>query len=71
MSLKCANPDCGAPFEIRSGRLFHIRHPRGKGAHSLEHFWLCESCSQSYSVHRRDEGIVLHHISTSSEAAHA
>ena len=60
---KCANPSCAASFEwLAGGRLF--RFPRqdseisqGSGnefaasaTHSIGHFWLCERCSNIYTL---------------------
>jgi hypothetical protein len=61
---KCANPSCAASFEwLAGGKLF--RFPRehqelshtdengacGSGSHPIGHFWLCERCSNVYTLH--------------------
>lgn len=50
---ECANPDCKAPFNYRAGRLVPVRKQGRNGQppaghHGVEHFWLCESCSEAY-----------------------
>jgi len=60
---KCANPSCAAGFEwLAGGKLF--RFPRHGGellqgggeesavsvTHSIGHFWLCERCSNIYTL---------------------
>ena len=70
---KCANPSCAVSFEwLAGGKLF--RFPRehrevapmgGKdtcasGSHSIGHFWLCERCSNVYTLHYEpDRGVVI------------
>jgi hypothetical protein len=61
---KCANPHCAASFEwLAGGKLF--RFPRdsreaaqaageagsGKDSHASGHYWLCERCSNVYTLH--------------------
>lgn len=63
---KCANPECAAEFRYANrGKLFafEIRHPSGpcrdvppticekKPSHALVHFWLCENCARTLTVH--------------------
>ena len=55
MFSACANPDCKKEFDYREGRLFrfHKAHPAGEvppNAHSVQHFWLCEKCSEEYTL---------------------
>jgi hypothetical protein len=60
---KCANPSCAVSFEwLGGGKLF--RFPRQSNevheasgedsaksdAHSIGHFWLCERCSNIYTL---------------------
>ena len=59
---KCANLDCDVRFALRRGRLFHLRHPNGKGSHSAEHFWLCESCSETLTIECRDGKVELYSV---------
>jgi hypothetical protein len=57
MIVKCANPNCTAPYEQRTGRLFYLRHPKSNApanAHSVHHFWLCKSCSTSFKLEYRE-----------------
>jgi hypothetical protein len=53
MFAKCSNPDCGAPFDYREGRLVRFCKPPlderlEVDRHRIEHFWLCGSCSHLY-----------------------
>src|ERR1700682_3052696 len=65
---KCANPSCAASFEwLAGGRLFRFRRdsrdlaPAGGGdtggrdSHRIGHFWLCERCSNVYTLHFEPE----------------
>jgi hypothetical protein len=70
---KCANPSCAASFEwLGGGKLF--RFPRdqhelshtsgsescGNGSHPLGHFWLCERCSNVYTLnYKPGRGVVI------------
>jgi len=70
---KCANPACAAAFHwLAGGRFFRFRPgdlgPSTKGdtaegaepAGSVKHYWLCESCAQSYSLNfREDRGVLV------------
>jgi len=64
MVSRCANPDCGASFDYRHGRLFrfHQSHPEGqarKNTHSVKHFWLCKACSETYTLEYRKDLCLL------------
>jgi len=55
MISQCANPGCSIGFDHRRGRLYRFpkcRSNDGRPAntHSVEHFWLCASCSKIYSL---------------------
>lgn len=55
MLSRCANPDCAVPFDHRPGNFFRFRRPRAEGevpanTHSVQHFWLCKSCSEIYTL---------------------
>lgn len=56
MFLKCANSMCQASFDdYRQGRLFrfHRSHQKGRvpaNTHYVQHFWLCNSCSETYAL---------------------
>lgn len=65
---KCANPSCAAAFEwLAGGRLFRFHRDSGEsilaggedigsnGSHQIRHFWLCERCSNIYTL-RNDPG---------------
>ena len=58
MISKCANPDCAISFGYRQGRFFRFRknYPEGAGPandQSLQHFWLCDRCSEMYTLECR------------------
>ncbi|HWF66595.1 MAG TPA: hypothetical protein VN670_04790 [Acidobacteriaceae bacterium] len=74
MNLSCANPDCKAELKyLRGGRLFlmerrpNVFHMQPRDAAPVKrpvtmrrYFWLCESCSQVYTIQRwTDNGIEL------------
>jgi hypothetical protein len=69
----CANPDCLAPFDYRQGRLFrfHKVHPaceRPLNSHSVQHFWLCGTCSGTHTLEYRDEcGVLIRDLPESSD----
>lgn len=55
MLSKCANPACFARFRyLHEGRIFNIEVKSDSAVHPLqskiEHFWLCERCSQVMKV---------------------
>ncbi len=57
----CANSTCRAPFRyLRAGKLVAVTSSHGKNScpHSVEHFWLCDSCSQNYDLRITGEGSV-------------
>jgi hypothetical protein len=70
---KCANPSCAASFEwLSGGKLF--RFPREhrevsgmaaneshtNGSHPIGHFWLCERCSNIYTLqYKPGRGVVI------------
>ena len=57
----CANSTCGAPFRyLRAGKLVAVTssHSKNSCPHSVEHFWLCDSCSQRYDLRITAEGSV-------------
>ena len=70
---KCANPSCAASFEwLAGGRLFrfqressHLVPTDGMDAsasrsHPVGHFWLCERCSNVYTLHYEPgRGVVI------------
>jgi hypothetical protein len=65
MLSKCANPDCTKTLHyLREGKVFKMEpmpqngeSPR-KRAKSVEHFWLCGPCSESWTLlYDRDAGI--------------
>lgn len=49
---KCANPECSARFLYMEGRLVRFRQNHKideppPNTHSVQHFWLCNACSES------------------------
>jgi len=64
MFSKCANSDCGTPFDYRQGQFFHFhKNPKeggpGVNIHAVQHFWLCDDCRTSYSLEYREHTGVL------------
>jgi hypothetical protein len=63
-SARCTNPSCASPFDYRRGRffLFHDDHPGDgtlRGSHGVRHVWLCDPCSQAYTLHYEEGSAVL------------
>lgn len=70
---KCANPSCAAAFEwLAGGRLFRFRRDSSEfapadgkdtgasGSHPTGHFWLCEGCSNVYTLnYEPGRGVVI------------
>lgn len=55
MISTCSNPCCSATFIHRQGRLFRLpKRPMEDGrpanTHSVQHFWLCADCCETYSL---------------------
>lgn len=63
MLSRCANPDCGTNFDHGHGRFFRFRRsssPAPVNSHSVQHHWLCDSCSETYTLDYREAiGILL------------
>jgi hypothetical protein len=65
MFSECANPACRAPFDYREGTFFRFRRqPLNDGqpanTHSIQHLWLCGSCSKTYGLeYEQGRGILL------------
>lgn len=70
---KCANPSCAAAFDwLAGGKLFRF-HRESAGAaaaggmevnasvsHRIGHFWLCERCSNIYTLqYEAGRGVVI------------
>jgi len=67
MNVTCANKDCRAELKyLRGGRLFFMERqqslpglaatPQPERAVTVRrYFWLCESCSQTYTIRRWTE----------------
>jgi hypothetical protein len=61
MFSECANPACGAEFDYRQGQFFRF-HKRSlddgqpANTHSIEHFWLCGRCSETYYLQNAGGG---------------
>jgi hypothetical protein len=61
---KCANPQCSSLFHYQEGRLyrFHRSHKDPEpppNTHSVEHFWLCKECSESYTLEYKADRCAL------------
>jgi hypothetical protein len=71
---KCANPACRASFHwLSGGKFFRFRGSQVSGAaenlnaisapansHRVKHFWLCEMCSQVYTLaYCEEHGVVI------------
>lgn len=64
MISTCANPGCLAPFDYCGGHFFrfqrrHAPNETPPNAHSVWHFWLCQRCSEIYTLQDRIEGILI------------
>jgi hypothetical protein len=80
---KCANPSCAAAFHwLAGGRFFRFRPGEVEPATKEEtaeiadsipvvkHYWLCESCAQTYTLtFREDTGVVVESIWIGASAA--
>jgi hypothetical protein len=69
-SAKCANPDCETLFDYRRGRMFRFRdHQWCEPANALRpvlvHFWLCDECSNAYTLDYVQGNVFLARISVS------
>ncbi|MBZ5566431.1 MAG: hypothetical protein LAN64_01130 [Acidobacteriia bacterium] len=73
MLSKCANPACFASFRyLHVGRIFTLLSgPELRGAyavwdhaveHHVERFWLCEACSQTMTVCRVNDRVVVRRL---------
>ena len=64
----CANPNCQAPFDYLQGRLFrfHKDHAAGEqppNTHSVQHFWLCSSYLNIYTLeYQSKRGVMLRNL---------
>ena len=69
---KCANPSCASAFHWLAGGRFYRFTPgtlasesKGQAAENAEksapakHYWLCEACSQAYTLENDESGRVL------------
>lgn len=64
MFSNCANPSCQAEFDYRQGRYYRFhRRPLDDGqpanTHSVQHFWLCGECCETYHLKYAEGGGVL------------
>lgn len=65
MLSRCANPDCGVSFDHGHGRFFRFRQNSPQlatppNSHSVQHHWLCDSCSRTYTLdYRAAIGVLL------------
>jgi hypothetical protein len=60
---KCANPPCPASFRyLEQGQLFRLETDpalRSPNTTTVEHFWLCPSCSAAMTLRISKEGKVI------------
>jgi hypothetical protein len=70
---KCANPSCAAAFEwMAGGKLFRFpresrdfapldgRPASASASHPIGHFWLCERCSNVYTLqYKPGRGVMI------------
>ena len=70
---KCANPSCAVSFDLLAGgKLFRFprehrelaptdgKGTRPRGSHPIGHFWLCERCSNVYTLnYKPGRGVVI------------
>jgi hypothetical protein len=67
MISACSNPCCSATFTHRQGRLFRLpKRPMDDGrpsnTHSVQHFWLCADCCETYSLeYDKNLGVAITH----------
>ena len=65
MLSRCANPDCRTPFDHGHGRFFRFRQDSLqsvslRNSHSVQHHWLCDTCSKTYTLdYRAAIGVLL------------
>jgi len=65
MLSNCANPDCGAAFDYGHGRFFRFRQSlpdsaSARNSHAVQHYWLCDACSKTYTLdYRAAIGVLL------------
>ena len=69
MFSTCANPECRAEFNYRQGAIFRFRKQSLKDGQltkndSLQHFWLCAVCAETYRLeYRSGHGVLLKRVS--------
>ena len=62
---KCANSGCSKPFDYKQGRFFRFRrvcaaNEAPANAHSVQHFWLCGRCEETYTLqYHKEHGVVI------------
>jgi hypothetical protein len=64
MFSKCANPECPTQFDYHQGQFFrfhndHMEDGRDAKSHSVQHFWLCERCRETYTLQYEERRGVL------------
>jgi len=65
MVSKCANPSCSSIFHHQQGRLFcfpkqPVEDGRPANTHSVQHFWLCQTCFRTHSLeYHRGKGVAI------------
>jgi hypothetical protein len=62
---KCANSVCSMPFDYKQGRYVRFRRAAAvneapANTHSVEHFWLCGRCAETYTLqYHKEHGVVI------------
>jgi len=65
MFSTCANPDCATPLDYHQGQFFrfhndHVDELADMKSHSVQHFWLCERCSEKYTLqYEKSRGVLI------------
>ena len=65
MFPRCANSECSASFgSFREGAFFRFRRTDAdlqapSKSHSVEHAWLCASCSEQFTLEYRENKTIL------------
>jgi hypothetical protein len=65
MLSKCANPGCSQEFRyLGEGRLFQVERSitpesGGKSIRRIEHYWLCNGCSQAMRIGVLENEVLL------------
>jgi hypothetical protein len=57
---KCANPSCATTFDWRGGgRFFRFRNVSAANCHGVQHYWLCEDCSNVLTLANEGQDVLV------------